>query len=117
MSKFVPDPFAQQIAAALVGMSGFIDGGVLVLQSQVTVQASALVTVSVAPPPAVPSFGVSALVNGGTIGGLSALAIVQVMLNVLAPPQFLVATPSLGSAAVFVTESPVISELAEVFAI
>lgn len=116
MSKFVPDPFAQQITAALVGMSGFIDGGILLIQSLAQVQASALIAVSVAPPPAVPAFGVSTLINGGTLGGLTALAIVQAALNILATAS-LVATPAIGSAAVFATESPVIGELAEVFAV
>lgn len=116
MSKFVPDPFAQQITAALVGMSGFIDGGVLLIQSSAIVEASALVAVSVAPPPAVPAFGVSALVDGGTLGGLTSMVVVEVSLDILVTAS-LVAVPDIGSAAVFATESPVIGELAEVFAV
>ncbi len=116
MSKFVPDPFAQVIQAALVGRSGFLDGGVLLIMSLAQVEASALIAVSVAPPPAVPSIFTGTIVNGGTLGGLSAAAVVQVQVDALATAS-LVAVDSIGSAAVFATESPVIGELAEVFAI
>lgn len=115
MSKFVPDPFAQQITAALVGMSGFIDGGVLLIQSLATVQASSLIEVSVAPPPAVPAIFSGTIVDGGTLI-LAEAAVVQVMIDA-AISVSLVAVDSLASAAVFATESPVIGKLAEVFAI
>jgi len=115
MSKFVPDPFAQQITAALVGMSGFIDGGILLMQSQATVEASALIAVSVAPPPAVPSIFTGTVVDGGTLL-LARTVVVEVELDVTATAS-LVAVDSIASAAVFATESPVIGELAEVFAI
>lgn len=115
MSKFVPDPFAQVIQAALVGRSGFLDGGILVLQAQAQVESSALVAVSVAPPPAVPAIFSGTIVNGGTLL-LARTFAVEVQVDALATAS-LVAVGSLGSAAVFATESPVVGELAEVFAI
>lgn len=115
MSKFVPDPFAQVIQAALVGRSGFLDGGILVLQSLAVVEASALIAVSVAPPPAVPSIFTGTVVNGGTLLLVESVVVeVQVMAAATAS---LVAVDSILTAAVFATESPVIGELAEVFAI
>ena len=116
MSKFVPDPFAQVIQAALVGRSGFLDGGILVLQSAALVEASALISVSIAPPPAVPSIFSGTIVDGGTLGGLTATVVVQVQVMAEASAS-LVAVDELLTAAVFATESPVIGELAEVFAI
>ena len=116
MSKFVPDPFAQVIQAALVGRSGFLDGGILVLQSVAIVESSALIAVSVAPPAAVPSILSGTLVDGGTLGGFTATVVVQVQVMAEASVS-LVAVDALLTAAVFATESPVIGELAEVFAI